>query len=145
MGIQNFNMVLVGSNIPLSTIDLDDFAYRNRPLDAAFRIPVALQAEARGVSLTILAERFQVAVTEPNEIVDDERGLVQLAEAFFGYVGPRSHTAIGHNALFTIDGTSGRKDEIRRALIDMDRHKNSLGVTWSGLTRPCSFVSTRSL
>ncbi|MGV7972648.1 hypothetical protein B1987_08760 [Mycobacterium kansasii] len=71
MGIQNFNMVLVGSNIPVSTIDLDDFAFRNRPLEATFRIPVALQAEARGVSLTILAERFQVAVTEPNEIVHD--------------------------------------------------------------------------
>jgi hypothetical protein len=132
MGIQNFNIVLVGSNIPVPTIELDDFTFRDRPLQATLRLPVALQAGGSGVSLTILAERFQVAVTEPHDIANDARQLVELIEVFFGYVGPRSLMATGHNALFTIDGTSERKDEVRRALVEMDRVQELTGRDLTG-------------
>jgi hypothetical protein len=127
MAMQNFNIVLVGSNIPVQNIELDDFRFRGRPLQAALRMPVALEAEARGGKLTILPERFQVAVTEPLEPAGDANSLVEMTQAFFGYVGPRSFTATGHNAQFTIDGTAERKDEVRRALIDMDRTQELVG------------------
>jgi hypothetical protein len=121
MGIQNFNIVLVGSNFPVSTIDLDDFTFGHRKLRTTLSVPVALQAEARGVTLLITAERFQAAVTELDDRADDVNHLVQMAEAFFQYVGTRVLTATGHNAKFTIDGTANRKDEVRRALVEIDR------------------------
>jgi hypothetical protein len=127
MGLQNFNIVLIGSNIPVSTINLDDLTFQDRPLQATLRMPVALQAEARGVALTIFPERFQVAVTEPHDIANDAGNLVQMTEVFFGYVGPRSLTATGHNALFTIDGTAERKDDVRRALVEMDHARELIG------------------
>lgn len=127
MGMQNFNIVLIGSNIPVQNIELNDFRFRGRPLNAAVRIPVALEAEARGVKLTILPERFQAAVTEPLDPATDADNLVEMTQAFFDYVGPRSFTATGHNAQFTIDGTAERKDEVRRALIDMDRASELIG------------------
>ncbi|MBV8178790.1 MAG: hypothetical protein JO045_08250 [Mycobacterium sp.] len=127
MGMQNFNIVLVGGNIPVQNIELDDFRFRGRPLNAAVRIPVALEAEARGGKLTILPERFQAAVTEPLDPATDASNLVAMTQAFFEYVGPRSFTATGHNAQFTIEGTAARKDEVRRALIDMDRTAELIG------------------
>jgi len=128
MAMQNFNIVLVGNNIPVQNVELDDFRFRGRPLTAALRMPVALEAEARGAKLTIIPERFQAAVTEPlDEPAADASSLVEMAQAFFEYVGPRSFTATGHNAQFTIDGTAERKDEVRRALIDIDRTQELIG------------------
>jgi hypothetical protein len=127
MGMQNFNIVLVGSSIPIPSIELDDFRFRDRPLQAVLRMPVALEAEALGGKLTILPERFQAAVTEPLDTAADARNLVEMTRAFLEYVGPRSLTATGHNAQFTIDGTAERKDEVRRALIDMDRARELVG------------------
>ena len=127
MAMQNFNIVLVGSNMPVQNIELDDFRFRGRPFNAALRMPVALEAEARGGKLTIIPERFQAAVTEPLDPATDARNLVEMTQAFFEYVGPRSFTATGHNAQFTIDGTAGRKDEVRRALVDMNRASELVG------------------
>jgi hypothetical protein len=90
-------------------------------------MPVALEAEALGGKLTILPERFQATVTEPLDTAADARNLVEMTRAFLEYVGPRSLMATGHNAQFTIDGTAERKDEVRRALIDMDRARDLVG------------------
>lgn len=127
MALQNFNIVLVGSNIPIPSIELDDFRFRGRPFQAALRMPVALEAEALGAKLTILTERFQAAVTEPIETLADARDLVEITRVFLEYVGPRSISATGHNAQFTIDGTAARKDEVRRALIEMDGARELVG------------------
>ena len=127
MALQNFNIVLVGNNIPIPSIELDDFRFRGRPFQATLRMPVALEAEALGGKLTILPERFQVAVTEPIESLADARDLVEMTRVFLEYVGPRSISATGHNAQFTIDGTAARKDEVRRALIEMDRARELVG------------------
>lgn len=127
MGVRNFNIVLVGSNIPVPTIDLNDFEFRHRQLRQILRLPVALQAEAPGVQLSIVPVRFEVAVTEPHDQAQDANQLVQMAQVFFQYVGPRSLTATGHNVQFTIDGTAERKDEVRRYLIEMDRAQDLVG------------------
>jgi hypothetical protein len=128
MGLQNFNIVLVGSNFPVTAIDLGDFGdFRHRKLRELVRLPVVLQAEGRGMQMTILTERFEAAVTGPSDTPSDARQLVQIAEAFFQYVGPRSLTATGHNMQFTIEGTADRKDDVRHALVAIDRAQALVG------------------
>ncbi|UYL86882.1 hypothetical protein SEA_RAVENCO17_29 [Gordonia phage RavenCo17] len=127
MGILNFNIVLLGSNLPVDSIDLSDFSFRHRELTETLRVPVALQAEARGVKLSIFGERFEVAVVDPYDVPKDANHLVEMATTFFEYVGPRSITATGHNAQFTIDGTGDKKAHVQSALMKMDNARDLIG------------------
>lgn len=99
--IANFNVVLVGENFPVQTVQVRDFTYRGRQLQEQLRMGPALQAGTRGVTVTILPDRFQVAVTDPDDIAIQAAGVRELVAVFRDYIGRRSATHLGHNAQVT--------------------------------------------
>ena len=120
----NFNIVLVGSNFPVSAVKVADFSFRHRVLtQKPTPVPIILEAEARGLSLQILPERFQATVTDPRDVAADTADLVKLAMAFFEYVGPKSITAVGHNLQQNIIGRAAPSLD----LLNLDLASTMLG------------------
>ncbi|QDM55847.1 hypothetical protein SEA_MAGICMAN_30 [Gordonia phage MagicMan] len=124
MPLQNFNIVLVGPNFPVGAIKVADFSFRHRTLtQKETPVPIILEAEARGLALQILPERFQATVTDPRDVEADAADLVKLVKTFFDYVGPKSITAVGHNLQQTIAG----KAAPARQLLNLDLANKMLG------------------
>lgn len=96
--IVNFNLVLVGENFPVQTVQVRDFTYRGRQLQEQLRMGPALQAGTRGVAVMILPDRFQVAITEPDDLDIQTQGVLEIVDVFRDYIGRRSATHLGHNA-----------------------------------------------
>lgn len=96
--ISNFNVVLIGENFPVQTVQVSDFTYRGRQLREQLRMGPALQAGARGVGIVALPDRFQVSITEPDDLDIQTQGVQEILEVFRDYIGRRSATHLGHNA-----------------------------------------------
>ena len=99
--IATFNVVLVGENFPVQTVQIRDFTYRGRQLQEQLRMGPALQAGTRGVAVMILPDRFQVAITEPDDLAIQTEGVREIVSVFRDYIGRRSATHLGHNAQIT--------------------------------------------
>lgn len=112
MSLINFSVVLVGENFPVQTIKTTDFTYRHRPLKETLRLPVALQAENPLVSLQVLTDRFEVRVKAPDDLDVQCEGLLSMVSTFLEYVGRRTVTAVGHNAQWSISGTTESKSAL---------------------------------
>ncbi|MDN4639061.1 hypothetical protein QCD70_02265 [Agreia sp. PsM10] len=123
-----FNLVMTGENFPVSSVRVDDFSFRHRPLKEMVRVPIAIQAENELATMQILSERFDVAVKKPDDLDKQSEGLVQLATTFFDYVGRRTITAVGHNAQWLLPGSESRKSEILRLLANQAPAETMLGT-----------------
>ncbi len=101
----NFNLVLTGENFSVQSVAVGDFEFNHRKLRETLRFPMGLNAETRGANLQILPDRIQAVVTEVRDVTDDADNLVTMIEPIFDYIGPKSFTAIGHNAQFVLDAS----------------------------------------
>lgn len=120
MAIANFGIVIAGINVPASEFDLSHYEFRGQHLKESFRAPVALQAEAPGISLQILPERCQIIVSAPGDLDEDASEVTTIANSIFEYVGERVVKAVGHNMQYVIEGTSGRKLESIAKLLRLE-------------------------
>lgn len=124
--IANFNVVLVGENFPVQTMQVRDFTYRGRQLQEHLRMGPALQAGTRGVALTVLPDRFQVAITEPDDVTIQSQGVQEIVKVFRDYIGRRSATHLGHNAQLALPPE--HYEPVMRTLVQPDRAADLLGV-----------------
>lgn len=128
MALENFNIVLIGDNFPIATINLADFEFNHRKLTEKLRVPVLLQAEARSLNLQILPDRFEATVVDSRNPVEDAKHLVKTVEPMFEYSGPKSVRAVGHNAQFVVAGTAGRKRQALSQLVNFDKSTTLVGT-----------------
>ncbi|WP_433622945.1 hypothetical protein [Nocardia sp. CA-120079] len=129
MSLASFNIVLVGENFPISNIKASDFIFNHRQLQETLRLPVALQAQTRGVMLQILPERFEAAVSDSRSVALDAERLSEMVSSIFEYIGPKSIKAVGHNAQYIVEGTEGRKKNLSQKLLSDNLINNSLGIS----------------
>lgn len=99
----NFNLVLIGESLPVQSVAVSDFEFNHRALRETLRFPMGLTAETPGASLQVLPDRVQAAVIEVRDITSDADNLVNMVQPIFDYIGPKSFTAVGHNAHFVLD------------------------------------------
>lgn len=134
MALDNLNIVLLGENFPVSTIKLEDFEYNHRKLRESMRLPVLLQAEAVGrpVTLQVVPDRFQVSVAAVRDPGEEIVHLANMAEQIFEYSGPKSISAVGHNAQFVVEGTQGRNLEAIACFMDIAKVNDALGLKSTG-------------
>ncbi|MGW4844896.1 hypothetical protein [Nocardia brasiliensis] len=128
MSLASFSIVLVGDNFPVPNINVSDFEFNHRLLKETLRLPMVVQAQARGVSIQVLPERFEATVTAPVSPQEGAERLIEMTNGIFDYVGPKSIKAVGHNAQYLVEGTEGRKQEISLSLLDRDLSQGALGV-----------------
>lgn len=128
VALESFNIVLLGENFPIATINVGDFVFNHRELKETLRLPVLLQADARSVKLQIIPDRFEAAVFESKNPLDDSRYLSAMTEQMFEYSGPKSVRAVGHNAQYVLHGTEGRKREALASLVEFDTASGLLGT-----------------
>ena len=119
MTLVNFALVVLGENFPVTTLDLRDFEFRHRKLRETLRLPLIMQAESDSVRLQVLAERFEIAVTRPDRVDVQVEGVTAMVEGLFEYVGPKAISAIGHNAVFRLDGSAPNANAYLNSLVDM--------------------------
>lgn len=92
-----FNIVFVGDNFPVTSMSASDFEFRGRRFKEQVRLGPVLQATTREVQLTLLPDRFQVSVMEPDDLEKQALGVIEVANAFREFVGSRTINAVGHN------------------------------------------------
>ena len=102
---ENFNLVLAGENFPVHRIQVSSFEFNHRQLNEVAQIPNTINAATRGAALQIRPDRIQASVGEVRELRADVANLVKMIDPIFEYVGPKSFSAAGHNAQFTLDAT----------------------------------------
>jgi|SRR5271166_123734 len=127
MAIANFGIVIAGVNVPPVEFDLSRCEFRGQHFKEQFRAPVALQAEAPGMRLSILPDRCEFVVTAPGNIDDDVIEIIDIANTVFEYVGERVVKAVGHNVQYVVDGSAGRKLESVERLLQADAINSALG------------------
>lgn len=124
--VNGFNIVLIGENFPVGSIDLEDFHFLGRPVQERVRLPMVLEAQAGEFSITVLPERFQVSVRESQPTSDKVEAVVAAAEVFLEYAGRRTITAVGHNCAIEIG--ADEPGQVLSPVIDHDRLKDALGL-----------------
>jgi hypothetical protein len=112
MPLTNFNVVLVGQNFPVESINVADFSFRSRRFKELLRIPVAVQAENEWSMIQVFPDRFQAEVKKPDRLDVQCEGIAEVVTTFLEYVGKRTITAVGHNALWVIPGTADSRSEV---------------------------------
>lgn len=127
MPLTNFNVVMVGENFPVSSVKIDEFKFRGRSLKESLRLPVVLQAENSVVAMQVFPNRFDVSVKSPDNLEIQTAGLTEMVQTFLGYVGRRTITAVGHNAVWTIPGSAERRAEITGLFVKSDVVSSLLG------------------
>lgn len=121
MALFAFNLVLTGESFPVASVDLRDFQFRHRAFRELVRLPVALQAEAiGGVRLQLFNDRFEVSVTEPDDVPIQIEGLIGLAETFQDYVGRRTIRQVGHNFTWLLNDTADRRERVFSSFVQRD-------------------------
>lgn len=95
--MDSFNIVLLGENFPVSSIDLNDFDLLGRPVRELVRLPVVLEAQAGEFRINVLPDRFEIGAKEVNPTGDKQKATSDGAKTFLEYAGRRTITAVGHN------------------------------------------------
>lgn len=119
-GISSLGLVILGNNLPVSTIDLDDFEDILGPLTLDVRAPIAIQAKSGTSTLLMMENRVAVDWSEP--IPGDARERMAKAIDVYAneYAGKRGPTAMGQNFQGALESTiPGR--EILRSFLDTPR------------------------
>ncbi len=131
MPINSMNIVLTGENFPVSSLKVEDFTFRHRPLRETLRLPVALRAEASDgrAIMQVLPDRFEVSVTQVERADVQAEGLVELVRVFQEYAGRRTIIAVGHNVTTALSSTQDLRPEILAGLVRVDELSAYLGST----------------
>ena len=126
--ITNVNVVLAGESFPVASIRMDDFQFRGRRFTERLRVGPALSAVTKNVEMTVLPERFQVSVTDPDDIGKQMEGLREVVRAFEDYVGKRTVGHVGHNAQI-IDRNGVTFAALSPRIFDFKALESILGVS----------------
>lgn len=128
MPLNNFNVVLVGDNFPVSSIRISDFLYRHRPLKEIMRVPVMVQAENELFWMQVLPDRFEATVKNPDQLDIQTEGVLGIITTFLEYAGRRTVTAVGHNARWVIPDSFELRDQISRSILNSGTLSEVLGT-----------------
>lgn len=121
-----FNVVLVGENFPVQSVRISDFRFRGRELREQIRMGPMVQAAARGVEMTIIPDRFQAGIAQPDDLDVQSAGLRELVDEFLEYVGKRSIFNVGHNAQVRLE--AGSYERAMGLLLNVTPAREIMGV-----------------
>lgn len=124
---RNVALVLVGQSFPIQQIRASDFEFNHRKLTERVRLPMVVQMNDRGVTIQALPDRFEVVVADSVDFAADIPRAAETASKIFDYVGPKSITAIGHNAQVKLPDTNGRKLDAYSELLSLASAERLLG------------------
>lgn len=135
-GISSLGLVVLGNNLPVTTIDLDDFEEILGPLTLDVRAPIAIQAKAGSCTFVMMENRVSLEWSEP--IPDDARERMAKAIGAYAneYAGKRAPTAMGQNFQGVLESLVPGRDLLRTFLDTsrVDRVLMSDAPTGSSLT-----------
>ena len=119
-GIVNLGLVVLGNNLPVARIDLDDFEGILGPLELDIRAPVAIQAKSGSFVLQMMENRVSMEWSDP--IPADARERMTRAMDLYAneYAGKKAPTAMGQNFRGVLDSATPSQ-EMLRSFLNTDR------------------------
>lgn len=134
----NINLVFVCENLPVGAFKAADFKFRGRDFKETLRVGPLFQAQSHGAQIATLPNRFQVTVTNPDDLDIQCQGIVDVATTALEILGRRTVLAVGHNALAYVTDV-GRAEAPFDDLVNKTKAAELLGLT-SGSEPAASLV-----
>jgi hypothetical protein len=129
-GLENFAVVLVGTNFSVQRLQLEDFDFGGVEPEVQFRVPQALQATAGEYVVQILPDRFQIAVKASQPTPARIEILKQVTLAFVEeYTTKHGVAAVGHNFSGDIGPALGSAADFMKYIAWRDDFATAIGAT----------------
>jgi hypothetical protein len=115
-GLASLSLIILGSNLPVTTIDLGDFEESLGPLTLEARAPIVIQATGSGITFVMMENR--VSLEWSNPLPADARDRMTQAIAVYAreYAGRRGPAALGQNFRGILESPLPGRDFVRTFL-----------------------------